>query len=170
MLIKARQKDLNTVLNIYGEVLSLAANTEYSNWKKGDYPRDEIASDAIACGSLFLYYEDDLLKGSVILNSEQPTDYDKINWRYAVSADKTLVLHTLCIRPAYTGKGAGKRLLKDIEDYGREHVYEALRFDTYYANAPARHMYISSGYSEAGTAEIFVYGKPRLLVCFEKKL
>lgn len=170
MLIKANINDKPTVLEIYGEVWDNDDNSRFSNWSRGDYPTENIVDNAISCGSLFLYYENSVLKGSVILDTVQPKDYDKIDWQYNKDGNNILVIHTLCIRPQFARQGSGKKLFSDIENYARSTGYSALRFDTYYKNAPAKKIYNDAGCRTAGINEIYVYKKKRLLICFEKRL
>lgn len=170
MLIKTQQCDLGDVVSLYDEVLADKKNLKYSNWERGVYPTEEFAADAIARGAMFFYEEDGVREGGVVLDSRQPDDYKKIDWLYFAQDNKILVVHTLFIRPQFTGRGAASRLLADVENYGRENGYEIIRFDTYHDNMPARRLYQKNGYREAGMTDIFVYGKARLLRCFEKTL
>lgn len=170
MLIKANIDDLDEVISLYDEVLADKDNLKFSNWERGIYPTEEFAADAITNGSLFFFAEEGVIKGGVVLDSRQPEDYNKIQWTISAPDDRVLVVHTLCIRPTYKRNGAGTRLLAEIETYGREKHFEIIRFDTYCDNVPARRLYHKNGYNEVGMTGIFVYGKERLLRCFEKRL
>lgn len=170
MLIKARKKDTEKVIEIYARIQADESSSAYSSWKKDEYPTPEIAVRAAEKGNLYLFYEEGFLKGSVIMDGEQPDDYGKIQWKHIAPKTEILILHTLCVDPDFVKRGVGSRILFEIEAFARDSGYKIIRFDTYRGNAPAVRLYLKNGYLEAGLTDIFVYGKSRPLRCFEKRL
>ncbi len=162
--------DLAEVMSLYDEVLAVKDNIKFSNWKRGVYPTEEYAVEAIERGELYFFCEDGVKKGGVVLDSRQPDDYQKVAWQFPAPPDKVMVVHTLCIVPKYTGMGAAGRLLEEVEKFAKAKGYISIRFDTYCDNIPARRVYHRCGYTEVGMTGIFVYGEIRMLRCFEKKL
>ena len=109
--------------------------------------------------------------GCAVFNHEQLPEYANIDWLYPAEGDQVMVIHTLCIHPAASGRGLAKALVAYAEQLGRAQGCTVMRFDTYEGNLPARALYTSLGYRLAGGTEFFFQGFiHEILVLFEKEL
>lgn len=172
MIRIAKEGDLNQVEEIYNELLDHEAKTvSYTNWQKGLYPTLTYARTAFEQNTLFVGEENGILYGCVILNQIQPPEYADINWNHQVDSESVMVIHTLCIRPSWAGNGKGKEFIKFFEEYARKKDWKVIRLDTYEGNIPACQLYLSIGYSYAGTTKFHfqnvIWEK---LKCFEKHI
>lgn len=172
MIRIATEHDLTQVDDIYNELLDHEAETvSYTNWKKGLYPTLTYAQKALEQGTLFVGEEKGVLYGCVILNQIQPPEYANVHWNIQTKPEEVMVIHTLCIRPSWKGKGKGNMLVKFCEEYARANGWPVIRLDTYEGNIPACHLYQSIGYSYAGTTK-FHFQKViwENLKCFDKRM
>ncbi|MHC1721697.1 MAG: GNAT family N-acetyltransferase [Aminipila sp.] len=174
MIRKATQEDLNTVEQIYNEILeNEEKTTSYTNWQKGLYPTINTAKNALEAGTLFVGEEEDRsLYGCVILNHIQPEEYKNITWNVDnVNEKEVLVIHTLCIRPQNAGQGRGREFVNFAEQYGKEIGCKVIRLDTYEKNKPASMLYGKLGYTFVGSL-LFHFEKViwEKLICFEKTI
>lgn len=169
---KATAADLDGVEAIYNAVLDhQAATVNYTNWEKGSYPTRATAETALAAGTLYVQQEGGELVGCAIFNHEQLPEYAKIDWAYPAEGEEVMVIHTLCVHPAASGRGMAKAMVAYAEDLGRSRGCKVMRFDTYEGNLPARALYTGLGYRFAGGTEFFFQGYiHEILVLFEKQL
>ena len=169
---KATAADLDGVEAIYNAVLDhQAATVNYTNWEKGSYPTRATAEKALAEGTLYVQSDGDALVGCAVFNHEQLPEYANIDWLYPAEGDQVMVIHTLCIHPAASGRGLAKALVAYAVQLGRAQGCTVMRFDTYEGNLPARALYTGLGYRLAGGTEFFFQGFiHEILVLFEKEL
>lgn len=172
MIRIATEQDLIQVEEIYNELLDHEAETlSYTNWQKGLYPTFTYAKMALEQDTLFVGEENGVLYGCVILNQVQPPEYTNAHWNIQATPEEVMVIHTLCVRPSWAGKGKGKELMRFCEEYALAKDWPVIRLDTYEGNIPACHLYQSIGYSYAGTTK-FHFQKViwENLNCFDKRI
>ncbi|QAT42613.1 GNAT family N-acetyltransferase [Aminipila luticellarii] len=63
------------------------------------------------------------------------------------SHGKALCLDDLYIKKEYRGNGVGRRVMKYIEEYGREHGFKRLQFQSEFTNPEAHKFYSKLGYT-----------------------
>ena len=141
-------------------------------WIRGVYPTADTARAALEADDLFVMEENGAVVAAARINKIQVPVYADVPWRYLdVPDEQVMVLHTLVVEPACSGKGYGTAFVKFYEDYARENGCPYLRMDTNARNQTARKMYAGLGYWEAGIMPCVFNGIPGVqLVCLEKKL
>ncbi len=111
------------------------------------------------------------IRACAVLNGIQPGAYAGGHWRFAAEAERVLVLHTLAVSPAASGKGLGRRFVAFYEGEAARLGRPFLRMDTNARNLRARALYASLGYHEAGIVPTVFNGIPGVdLVLLEKRL
>lgn len=148
----ATMADLPAVALLYDELCdALAAGTNWPGWKKGVYPAQEDAEQAIQAGTLYLA-EDAAgrLVGSVNLSQQPEPGYDTIPWQIDAPYSELLVVHTLAVHPAFARRGVGRALVEFAERLGRSRGIKALRLDVTAGNEPALRLYESCGFVRLG--------------------
>lgn len=130
----------------------------YTVFQEGIYPTRKEAMEAYENKNLYVYEEDGMIMGSVILDQEQPEEYRKINWQGPSSDDKVLVVHLLMVRPSAAGKGVGSALVDYAVEEGRRRSCAAVRLDTGTQNIPAASLYKKKGFQVAETSTMKVGG------------
>ncbi len=144
---------------------------DYNRWERGIYPTGEDARKALAQGTLYVGEEDGILGASAILNQIQIPEYGQVPWEIPAQAQEVFVIHTLCVDPAWSGRGVGAAFVSFAEEIGREKGCTVLRLDSFENNVPAQRLYLSQGYRMAGTMEVsFGREKKKRLIGFEKAL
>ena len=83
----------------------------FSNWRRGVYPLRSDVEAALAAGTLYVLREEGALCASAILNRVQPAEYAAAAWRIPAGGDEALVVHTLCVPPAQSHRGAARKCL-----------------------------------------------------------
>jgi GNAT superfamily N-acetyltransferase len=163
-IIQARQEHAAVVQGIIQACLQALRQAGIFQWDEL-YPNPELIEADIRYGSLYLAQESENCLGAVSLNEHQEAAYQQVNWH---GSQPVLVVHRLCVAPAYQGKGIAGRLMDFAEDLARRRGYASLRLDAYSGNPKAVRLYEGRDYRKAGQ----VYFPRRILpfFCFEKIL
>ena len=165
MIRLANPSDLDAIAEIYEEILAAedARPVSYTNWQRGKYPTRNTAEAALEAGTLWVGEEDGAVYGCVNLNGEQLPEYDR--------PSEVGVIHTLVIRPSWSGRGKAREFVAFCEEELRRQGKKTVRLDTYEGNLPANTMYPRLGYRLAGATEFFFQGFiHEILNCYEKAL
>ena len=172
MIRKATESDIPAVAEIYAHILANEDPAKpATGWLKGIYPVEATARAALGRDDLFVCIEDDKVVASAIINRTQVDVYADCKWSLECEDDEVMVLHTLTVEPACSGRGIGRKFVAFYEDYAREHNCKALRIDTNAVNITARGLYSKLGYTEVGIVPCVFNGIPNvMLVCMEKLL
>ena len=173
MIRLANPSDLDAVAEIYEEILAAedARPVSYTNWQRGKYPTRNTAEAALEAGTLWVGEEDGVVYGCVNLNGEQLPEYDAISWSIPAQPSEVGVIHTLVIRPSWSGRGKAREFVAFCEEELRRQGKKTVRLDTYEGNLPANTMYPRLGYRLAGATEFFFQGFiHEILNCYEKAL
>lgn len=123
-------------------------------WRNGFYPTPETAEAAISAGTLWLLENGGLLAGTMVLNHRQAPAYRKGDWSVPAADDEVLVIHTLAVDPACSGRGAGRLLLKFALRHGRDTGCRTVRLDAFTGNSRAISLYERAGFRLAGTVDL----------------
>lgn len=171
MFRAAAAQDIPAVAQIYADIIAREGETPRTGWLPGVYPTGDTAAAALARGELFVYEEEGAVLAAGILNQTQVDVYSLGHWQYPAPPEEVMVLHTLVVSPAASGRGLGRRFVGFYEDYARTHGCTVARLDTNAINLPARALYGGLGYREAGVVPCDFNGIPGVsLVLLEKKL
>jgi len=172
MIRRARPGDIPAIAAIYDAILALEERGDMTvGWQRGIYPTADTARQAVEAGDMYVLEADGVIVASARINRQQMPAYAEVNWRYQAPDDLVMVLHTLTVDPARSGRGYARRFLAFYEETARENGCIALRIDTNERNAAARAMYQKHGYMESGVIPCEFNGIPGVnLVCLEKKL
>lgn len=171
MFRAAAAQDIPAVAQIYTDIIAREGETPRTGWLPGVYPTGDTAAAALARGELFVYEEEGAVLAAGILNQTQVDVYALGHWQYPAPPEEVMVLHTLVVSPAASGRGLGRRFVGFYEDYARTHGCTVARLDTNAINLPARALYGGLGYREAGVVPCDFNGIPGVsLVLLEKKL
>lgn len=168
----AAAADLPAVGRIYEDIHTAEeAGRIHTGWKRETYPVPETAAAALARGDLFVEEDGGAVVGSAIINQLQVDVYEGAAWRHAAPDGKVLVLHTLTVSPAASGRGCGTAFVRFYEALARERGCPCLRMDTNATNTAARSLYKKLGYEEIGVAPCTFNGIPGVnLILLEKYL
>ncbi len=124
----------------------------YTVFQKNVYPTRADAEKAEATGSLYVYEENNMICGSIIINKLQPAEYETVVWNLQCGADVVMVIHLLMVRPSMHGKGIASALLNFTVEQARERSCKVIRLDTGGQNIPAISLYKKFGFEIVAAA------------------
>lgn len=128
------------------------------------YPDRQILLEDIEQGIMEIGLLTDQIAVAFALEECAEGDYEEADWRYP--AERIVVLHRLCVHPAFQGQGIARGAMDHLEQRVRERGISTIRLDAFSKNPTALKLYESRGYEKAGE---IVYRKG-LFYLYEKKL
>jgi ribosomal protein S18 acetylase RimI-like enzyme len=161
--MKGNPEVLNEIMMIINDAIIEMESKGIYQWDD-IYPGKDIISKDIEEENLFIFIEDETIKGFIVLNEHQEAEYKSIDWKY--KSGKQMVIHRLCVNPLFQGKGIAKSLVRFAEDYGRQYGYNSMRLDAFKENKGACGLYEKLGYEKTGMVEF----RKGHFYCFEKSL
>lgn len=172
MIRRATEGDLTAIAAIYDRIHDAEeAGRLTTGWVRGVYPTEATARAALATGDLFVLEDGGGIVAAARINREQVDVYAQVPWQYPARDDQVMVLHTLTVDPANSGRGYGRAFLQFYERYALESGCPVLRIDTNEKNTAARAMYKRHDYLESGIVPTVFNGIPGvMLVCMEKRV
>ncbi|MCH2223716.1 MAG: GNAT family N-acetyltransferase [Crocinitomicaceae bacterium] len=130
-----------------------------------NYPDRESIKNDLETESLFVYQEENIILGLVVLNESQDEEYAEIDWLTDDNA-KNLIVHRLAVSPEHQGKGIARKLMDHAEAYGVKQGYTSIRLDTFSQNPRNQKFYRNRGYTELGSV-FLKYKKDHPYYCYE---
>ena len=158
-MLKVRQAvpaDMAAVLALYDGVIDLfQAQTGNLGWRRGVYPTQADFHRAIQAGTLYLgELEGQLAAGKILTHGTAKTNGEP-PWRVDAPDEKTAVIHTLGVSPAFSGRGLALQMIEGAAALARERGWEALRLDVLEDNVPAQRLYQRAGFVYIETKQIW---------------
>lgn len=126
------------------------------------YPTREVPEKDVSRGALYVLESVEGVAGCMTLDEVQAKEYAEVAW---TGGEPALVVHRVCIDPAFQGHGLSHRLMDFVEAHAARRGYASIRLDAYSANARSVALYRRRGYREAG--QIFFPRRPLPFHCFE---
>jgi ribosomal protein S18 acetylase RimI-like enzyme len=163
-IVQAHQGHIPSVVRLIAACTQTMRAQGIDQWDE-IYPNAEISAKDVDSRSLYVLEEGNRCIAAVALNQEQDQAYQQVRW---VGGEPVLVVHRLCVDPAYQGHGIGNRVMAFAEAHAQQQAYVSVRLDAYTGNPRAIRLYERRGYRQAGQ----VYFPRRILsfLCFEKIL
>ncbi|MEK0286698.1 hypothetical protein [Caldifermentibacillus hisashii] len=88
----AQLDDKKAILSIIKNVVIDMSSQGIDQWDQ-IYPNEEVVTEDILDGEVYVASEDTVIKGVITLNEYQDEEYETIPWKY--NGDKILVIHRL---------------------------------------------------------------------------
>lgn len=150
-IVAAQEQDIKKVAWLYDSVLEWEVGKEnFSGWEPGEYPQEWTARELFRDGGLYCIFDGEKVIASAGYDSRYDDCFERINWSRDISAEQTLVIHTLTVHPDYRRLGLGEKLMRFGFQLVRDRGLKGVRIDTNAGNLPALRLYQRLGYTEAG--------------------
>ncbi len=88
------------------------------------YPNEETINSDLSNDHLYVYIDNESVKGIMVLNEHQDKEYESICWKY--NSGCQMVVHRLCVDPRFQGQGIARQLMAYAEEYGKESQYGSI--------------------------------------------
>src|SRR5262245_20431947 len=141
-IVQAHQGDIPGVVRLISATTQAMREHGIYQWDES-YPNEKVITKDIDSRSLYVLEQSGLCIAAVSLNQEQDEAYQQVHW---LGGEPVLVVHRLCVDPAYQRNGIGSRLMDFAEEHAKQNAYGSIRLDAYTGNPRAVRLYERRGY------------------------
>ena len=147
LLRQAEEFEYPVVKEFYDAVVDGMADSKYRpGWKKGKYPGNEYAYEAIMNGELYIGIEDGTVISAMVVNHRYNEEFVNVKWQKELTHDEFGVIHAFGVRPEYQKKGYGGQMVEYVVEQARLKGLKAIRLDVLVGNLPAEKLYPTHGF------------------------
>lgn len=143
----ASPDDLPEIVSLFGEATRHMDSIGIHQWD-AIYPDYQILLADIEQGILQVGTLDGQIAAVFALEECAEEDYEEADWN--THPERIVVLHRLCVHPAFQGRGIAREAMDYLEQVVRERGICAIRLDAFSHNPTALRLYESRGYRKAG--------------------
>lgn len=161
-IIRADPGHVSSVMEVIHACIHTMRQTGIFQWDE-IYPNREQIEEDVRARSLYVALEKGNCCGAVCLNEKQEKAYRQVEW---CGSKPVLVVHRLCVDPAFQGLGIAGQLMDYAEDLALQRRYASIRLDAYAGNPKAVALYEGRGYRRVG--EVSFPRRDLPFYCFEK--
>ena len=159
----AQSSDLAEVMALFRAATLAMDALRVFQWDEA-YPCVEIVQEDIDRAQMQVGLANGKIAVTFVLEPCKEHDYENANWRYPVT--EFVVLHRLCVHPAFQGQGVARTAMDYLEGEALSRGARAIRLDAFSQNPAALRLYESRGYEKAGEIRY----RKGLFYLYEKKL
>ena len=164
MIRKAKLSDLDAIMSIINETVKEMKSYGNDQWDE-NYPNSKTFINDIENESLYIYEEDNYIKGFVCIDYEQAKEYKDLNWSLN---EKCMVTHRMAINSKFRNNQIASKLMDFCEELALKKGVKYLKADTYSINIKMNSFFKKRGYNFVG--EVFFEGKEKPFYVYEKIL
>jgi ribosomal protein S18 acetylase RimI-like enzyme len=163
-IIQAHHGHIPNIARVISACMETMRKNGICQWDE-IYPNKEIITNDVNSRSLYVLELKNICMAAVTLDGEQEPAYLDVPW---MGGEPALVVHRLCVDPAFQGKGIGSRMMDFAEEYARQNAYVSIRLDAYSGNPKAVCLYERRGYRKTG--QVYFPRRTMPFSCYEKML
>ena len=164
MIRKAKLSDLDRIMEIISEAVAEMKSYGNTQWDE-NYPNNETFITDINNNSLYVYEEDNLIKGLVCIDTDEDEEYKNLNWSLN---ENCMVTHRMAIDSKFRNNQIASKLMDFCENLALKKGVKYLKADTYSINIKMNSFFKKRGYNFV--SEIYFKGKEKPFYAYEKIL
>ena len=142
--------DLDAVFHLVEKAVEQMNCGQIDQWDQ-IYPAKSDFQNDIRRNELYVGIIGETIAVVYALNRYCDEQYRNGAWQY--TGDNFIVLHRLCVSPAFQHKGVAHAVLDHIESESAARGINAIRLDVFSRNPYALKLYGNNGYHTVGTAD-----------------
>lgn len=159
----AKQAHLPEIMALFRAATQRMDESGIPQWDEL-YPDQSVIAADIARQEMTIGRIDGQIAVAFMLEVCQDGAYEPANWRYLEPC--FVVLHRLCVHPAFQGRGIAHETMDYLERETLSRGVYAIRLDAFSQNPAALRLYTSCGYEKAGEIQY----RKGVFYLYEKKL
>ena len=167
MIRLAKLEELDSIMQVINE--AKIEFKEFSNPQWGstdeDYPSMDLIKKDIENKELYVYVEDNNIKGVVTITFDKNREYDEL---VSNSKEDAYIIHRLAISNKYKGLGIASKLFDYACSYSINNNVKLLKSDTEIHNVKMNNLFIKLGFIKKGEFEYSDY--PGHYIYYEKEV
>jgi ribosomal protein S18 acetylase RimI-like enzyme len=159
----ALSDDYSELIALYRAAIARMNEQNIPQWDE-IYPSAEVLQADVSSGQMQIGRLNGRIAVAFLLEECSEEDYEKAEWRY--QDPRFIVLHRLCVYPAFQGQGVARQTMDFLEQAVLNRGLHAIRLDAFSLNPTALKLYESRGYEKAGEIRF----RKGLFYLYEKRL
>ena len=159
----ACSEDLPELFGLYRAAIARMDEQNIPQWDE-IYPSIEVLQADVSSGQMQIGRVNGKIAVAFLLEECSEEDYEDADWRYR--DPRFIVLHRLCVHPAFQGQGVARQTMDFLEQAVLDSGLSAVRLDAFSLNPAALKLYESRGYEKAGEIQF----RKGLFYLYEKRL
>ena len=156
-------EDLPELITLYRAAIARMDEQNIPQWDE-IYPSIEVLQADVSSGHMQIGRVNGKIAVAFLLEECSEEDYEAADWRYR--DPRFIVLHRLCVHPAFQGQGVARQAMDFLEQSVLDSGLSAVRLDAFSLNPAALKLYESRGYEKAGEIQF----RKGLFYLYEKRL
>lgn len=170
MIKPVTMNEINDVMVIINDAKAFMKLTGSKQWQ-GKYPNETVLRHDIETSTLYGCYDEDKLVGIIAIKQEFTKNYVDIEgkWSIPVSNDD-IVLHRLCIKKEYRGKGVATKLMNFAIEQARVNHNYHLKTDTHPLNVAMQKTAEKAGFKKVGIVKSMLEEEDIFRLAYELNL
>jgi GNAT superfamily N-acetyltransferase len=147
LIRKALPSEYAAICAFYDSVIDDSQNSPYfPRWQKGICPEYDTLRALVERGEMYLGLIDGHIAAAAAFNHDFRDEYDDVQWLTPAKSEEALIVHLLCVHPAYARRGYARRLVRYAIGLAGQTHCKTIRLDVLEGNLPAECLYTSEGF------------------------
>lgn len=151
--------DLPEILQLFKSAVATMDSQGIFQWDEV-YPDKAVLMSDIEKAELFIGVIDEKIAVVYVLNHEFDEQYANGAWK--CDEDRAIIIHRLCVNPAFQNQGLGRKTVEHIIEQASVLGVKSIRLDAFTQNPFAVRLYEKLGFKTVGFAD-FRMGKFHLM-------
>lgn len=161
--VEAQISDSDEIFSLYQLAILDMNQKGIDQWDE-IYPNKETLEKDILHDEMLISKINGEIVAVIVVNQNQDMEYIDGNWKN--SGPKTAVIHRMCVKPNFQGRGIATKTMNYVENNLKSNEYNDIRLDAFSKNPYAIKLYKKLGYDEVGET----YFRKGKFILFEKVL
>lgn len=146
---KALPEELDDIYALVKDAIQQMESENIHQWDDIYPTKDDYLSD-IENGHACVGIKDGKIAVYYAISKEYDEEYAYGEWQY--EGEDFIVIHRLCVSPAFQNMGIARTTLAHIEENAKSKGVSAVKLDVFTQNPYAIKLYQNCGYNKVGTA------------------
>lgn len=140
-------QDLPYILKIKEKVVPIMQASGNFQWSD-QYPNEGKFKEDLGDDSLYVYEENNMIKGFLAVDNKHPYPYDDIPWELTRADSRAL--HRMAVDPDFQGQGIASKMMREIEHRLAAAGIKGIHTDTSLENERMQSQFEKNGYEYRG--------------------
>jgi ribosomal protein S18 acetylase RimI-like enzyme len=163
IISQPNELDINQIFDLFLECKEALMKQGIYQWDDV-YPNKDVIQEDIRHQCMHAIKIDDEIAGVISFDENDCEEYKTVDWMNKNA--NFAVVHRLCVRPKYQGRGIALRLMQFVNEACKQRLFTTIRLDVYSGNQRAIEFYRRLGYQIRG--EVFFPRRTLPFICMEK--
>lgn len=171
MIRLAQTTDIFEIMKCINDAKALLKSQGLKQWNQSEgYPDQARMELDISLNQLYVYEEDSIVKGCIVIMETPEPSYEKIYDGTWITDGPFISIHRIAVKKEYRNQSIGKKMMLFAEEVAIKHHFKSIRIDTHIDNPQMNRVAQSLGYTKCGTIILTRNIEDPYRVAYEKRV